>query len=471
MYLGNFNIEGQIDTRIPLSDFSITQNDNALVIVFSNHHDCSLTAKFTEENHRVIIEFNTDYKYYNRMWLRLPSSKDECIYGCGEQYSHINLKGRKFPLWVSEQGVGRNKKTYSTFMADSAEGAGGDYYTTYFPQPSFISSNKYLCHIDDSSYMEFNFKNPDFNELEIWNIPKRMIIAKEDSYLALLENLTSLLGRQPCLPDWVYNGVWLGLQGGTQTVLDKLQNALYKGLKVSAVWIQDWEGKRITYFGKRLMWNWQWDEKLYPNLEREIKRLKETGIRFLGYINPYLAVEGNLFAQARDSGYLVKKNGGSDYLIDAGAFSVGMVDLTNPAAFSWYKDVIKKNMIDFGLSGWMADFGEYLPADAVLHNGVSAEIMHNLWPVLWARCNREAVEDAGRLGDIVFFMRAGYSGTQKYSTLMWSGDQNVDWSIDDGLPSVITSSLSMGMSGFGLCHSDIGGYTTLFDMKRSKELL
>lgn len=27
------------------------------------------------------------------------------------------------------------------------------------------------------------------------------------------------------------------------------------------------------------------------------------------------------------------------------------------------------------------------------------------------------------------------------------------------------------MTGHGLHHSDIGGYTTLFDMKRSKELL
>lgn len=34
-------------------------------------------------------------------------------------------------------------------------------------------------------------------------------------------------------------------------------------------------------------------------------------------------------------------------------------------------------MIALGCSGWMADFGEYLPTDTYLHNGVSAEIMHN----------------------------------------------------------------------------------------------
>ncbi len=68
-------------------------------------------------------------------------------------------------------------------------------------------------------------------------------------------------------------------------------------------------------------------------------------------------------------------------------------------------------------------------------------------------------------------MRAGYTGSQKYSTMMWAGDQNVDWSLDDGLASVVPAALSLAMTGHGLHHSDIGGYTTLFDMKRSKELL
>ncbi|WP_366545420.1 TIM-barrel domain-containing protein, partial [Salmonella enterica] len=94
---------------------------------------------------------------------------------------------------------------------------------------------------------------------------------------------------------------------------------------------------------------------------------------------------------------------------------------------------------------------------------VSAEIMHNAWPALWAKCNYEALQETGKLGEILFFMRAGYTGSQKYSTMMWAGDQNVDWSLDDGLASVVPAALSLAMTGHGLHHSDIGGYTTLFD--------
>ena len=40
-------------------------------------------------------------------------------------------------------------------------------------------------------------------------------------------------------------------------------------------------------------------------------------------------------------------------------------------------------MIDLGLSGWMADFGEYLPIDLKLKDGSDPKLMHNAWPVKW----------------------------------------------------------------------------------------
>ncbi len=65
-------------------------------------------------------------------------------------------------------------------------------------------------------------------------------------------------------------------------------------------------------------------------------------------------------------------------------------------------------------------------------------------------------------------MRAGYTGGQKaYS--VWA-TRTGDWSLDDGLASVVPAALSLAMTGHGLHHSDIGSYTTLFDMKRSKRV-
>lgn len=56
---------------------------------------------------------------------------------------------------------------------------------------------------------------------------------------------------------------------------------------------------------------------------------------------------------------------------------------------------------------------------------------------------------------------------------MWAGDQNVDFSYGDGVGTTVTAALSMGMSGMGLTHFDIGGYTTEGQkgLRRSPEVL
>lgn len=42
------------------------------------------------------------------------------------------------------------------------------------------------------------------------------------------------------------------------------------------------------------------------------------------------------------------------------------IDLSNPKAKEWIKNIIKNNLLKEGKAiGWMADFGEYTPVDAV----------------------------------------------------------------------------------------------------------
>ncbi|MGA4622768.1 alpha-glucosidase [Citrobacter meridianamericanus] len=472
MFRGNFSIKDKLNEKIALTGATVSESPDGWRVHFSRGDTINATLHIsTDEQGRLKLDLHNGDLNHNRIWLRLVANPDDHIYGCGEQFSYFDLRGKPFPLWTSEQGVGRNKNSYVTWQADCKENAGGDYYWTFFPQPTFVSTQKYYCHVDNSCYMNFDFSAPEYHELALWEDKTTLRFECADTYISLLEKLTALLGRQPELPDWIYDGVTLGIQGGTEVCQNKLDTMRNAGVKVNGIWAQDWSGIRMTSFGKRVMWNWKWNSDNYPQLDSRIKQWKEEGVRFLSYINPYVASDKDLCAEAAKHGYLAKDASGGDYLVEFGEFYGGVVDLTNPEAYDWFKEVIKKNMIELGCGGWMADFGEYLPTDTYLHNGVSAEIMHNAWPALWAKCNYEALQETGKLGEILFFMRAGYTGSQKYSTMMWAGDQNVDWSLDDGLASVVPAALSLAMTGHGLHHSDIGGYTTLFDMKRSKELL
>lgn len=368
--------------------------------------------------------------------------------------------------------MGRDKTTYVTWRSDVENKAGGDYYNTYFPQPTYVSSRHYYLHVDSTAYADFDFRNAEFHELQIWEVPASIRIEAAPTFLELLKKESAFFGRQPELPDWVYNGLIIGVQGGSERSFGLMEKTLEHGIKVSGVWCQDWSGKRVTSFGKRLQWDWHFNQSMYPNLPQEIEKLHRRGIKFLGYINPYLVNDGELYREGLEKDVFAKKSDGSVYLVDFGEFDCAIPDLTKPEAYQWYKDrVVKECSLDIGIDGWMADFGEYLPTDdIVLHSGKPAMIEHNHYPALWAKCNYEALAETGKLGEVLYFMRAGYTGNQKYCVLMWEGDQSVDFSIHDGLASVVCGALSLGMTGCGLTHSDIGGYTSLFDNCRTKEV-
>lgn len=422
------------------------------------------------EPESLVVEFIAGPSWANRVRVLLAAEPGEHAYGCGEQFSYFDLRGRRFPLWTSEQGVGRNKWTLATRLADAADGAGGDYWWTFFPQPSYVTSRRLRVHLESDAWSEFDFKPKDRFVLASRQLPRRLVFGTAPDMAALAADNARYFGLQPELPAWMHDGVILGIQGGKDVCLAKLKAAQDAGVPVAGIWAQDWAGVRFTSFGKRLSWNWVVDEGLYPDLRGMCAELKERGVRFMGYVNCYFACDKPLFGELDRLGLLVKDKEGKSYRMDAGEFDAGIPDLTNPAARAWFKELIKRNLLDLGIMGWMADFGEYLPADCVLYDGTPAELAHNLWPVLWAKVNYEALEEAGAMKDASYFMRAGFTGSQRWCPLMWAGDQNVDWSRHDGLPSVIPAALSLAALGHGYHHSDIGGYTTLFHLKRTKEL-
>jgi alpha-glucosidase len=469
MYRGNFDIEDYVIERTPLAHAVVSGSD----IAFSSapEQPPRLVLQISGDDRSGIIAFLADDALLNRIWIRIPAEEGEHVWGGGEQMSYFDMRGRRFPLWTSEPGVGRDKTTEITFKADVTGKSGGEYWNTNYPQPTYLSSRHYALHVETTAYSAFDFRHGDFHEVEVWAVPERIEFTARPTFSSLVEALSERFGRQPPLPEWVYGGAIIGLKDGAKS-FERLEAIMAAGTKVSGLWCEDWVGLRHTSFGARLFWDWKANEDRYPGLRRRIAELEDRGIRFLGYVNPYLAVDGSLFPEAEAAGYFATDESGKAALVDFGEFDCGVVDFTNPEAAAWFAErVIGQNMLDFGLSGWMADFGEYLPIDVKLANGVDAKLMHNAWPTLWAEVNARAVASRDKTGEALFFMRAGFTGVQKHCPLLWGGDQSVDFSRHDGLVTVISAALSSGLLGNAYHHSDIGGYTSLFGNVRTAELI
>ena len=465
MYRGNFRVREQRVPWVPLvssetTDGALYSAEGTEIKLTLSEKDCFLTMELT------LVTGS-----WNRFLLRFPAEQSEAVFGGGEQYSFFNLRGRRFPIMTREQGVGRRYNRLLTVLAELHDKAGGAYHTTYYPQPTFVSSRNYFIHVHSFDYTVLDFTAHRHHDVFSYSLSEKITVGFGDSLMDTASKVSLLLGRQAVLPSWAHDGMILGVQGGTDTVRAKLEKSREHKVRVCGLWAQDWSGKIVTSFGKRVLWDWKWNPEMYPGLDKWIQELKNQDIAFTIYINPYLIKGKSLCNEAVEKGFLVKNAAGEDYFIDFGEFDCGHVDLTNPEAYAWYKEKIKKNMIGFGAAGWMADFGEYLPTDCVVHSGISGTQAHNLWPGLWAKLNHEALEETGNLDKVIFFMRSGNAMSPHYAQSIWAGDQNVDWSRDDGIRSVIPAALSLAYSGHGISFSDIGGYTTVAWLKRTKELL
>ena len=400
-----------------------------------------------------------------------PSLADEAVFGGGEQFRQLNLKGERVTNFVSEHikasAVVQKLLVPRCLYRPKPHKKIG----SYAPMSTFVFSSHLAVRFDTDGYGEQDFSSANVSRFYYASCPRSMTIVQADSFSGIGRALAKDIPNKQYLPDWCNAGMILGVQGGFDRVTEtafRLQDA---GAAISAVWCQDWSGEKITAMGKQVYWNWEADAGLYPSFSGNIQRLHARGIRFLAYINPYLVRGGPLYEECKTRGYLVRTQDGQISHVKSTTFEAGQIDLTNPDAAAFFqKKLIQENMLDLGVDGYMADFGEYLPMDCVLHDGDPADC-HNRWPVLWAKLNREAIEAHPRHNELFFFTRSAYNGAQQYAPIMWNGDQHTDWTVDYGIPTVLPAAFSLGFSGVTLSHADIGGFFSIGKIARDAELL
>ena len=447
--------------RVPLTEVS---EEPEGVVLSGGGHSLGIRIDGCESGADLLLTGEEGWAYE----FALQALDREAVFGGGEQYRQTNLRGERVVNFVSEhiKAVTILEKALlpRPLYKEKPHSAIG----SYAPMPVFITDRGRLFLFDTESDGISRFGQESYL-FTFDRCPRKLTLLKGESYEALALALAARMPNRQYIPDWCREGMILSIQGGTEAILEKTAAMLKAGAKVCGVWSQDWSGENRTVMGKQVWWNWEADEKLYPDLKGAIQKLNAQGVKFLAYINPYLVKDSKLYTHCKQKGWLITHPDGSVYQIKSTTFDAGMLDLTDPAAVRFIKDtLIKKNMLDLGVSGWMADFGEYLPVDCVLHEG-DPKLLHNQWPVLWAKVNREAIEEYGAK-DILFFMRSGYLGVQTYAPILWNGDQHTDTTHDYGMPCVMPASFSLGFSGVPMVHCDIGGFFSFGKMRRDDEL-
>jgi sulfoquinovosidase len=387
--------------------------------------------------------------------LALPIACDEAssFAGFGAQYDDIDQRGDAFALWVEEQGLGRS---------GSGPISGGP-HTTYFPMPWWIDWRGFGVLVDTNArtLVDLCASDPNVAWIEVEDTaPLDVVVFHGPTVPGAIEALGDEIGRARRPPDWAFSP-WIGVQGGREAVLAEAAALRAQSIPYSALWVQDWVGGRLlTETIYDLRYRWVEDAELYPDLPGLVRTLREDhGARFLAYANPFVVEELDHFEAMAAQGLLIRDETGAPYRFPVIMGRASLPDFTQPAAYEYVEGFLTRAVRELGFDGWMSDFGEWLPTDAVLADGSDARISHALYPAMWHRASMNVMERERPDGDFVVFTRSGWTRDHAVQQIVWIGDQEATFSETDGLPTVVPALLNLGLSGVPFVTSDVAGYS------------
>ncbi|KAL3477229.1 glycosyl hydrolases family 31-domain-containing protein [Aspergillus californicus] len=432
-----------------------------------------------------------------KLFLTFRSSPSEDFYGLGGQASFASLKNQSVPIFSREQGVGRGDQPTTDLNDEDGFFAGGDHFTTYTAIPQYISSHARVFYLTEESTAYTTFDFTDSHAVTVrYDAPYvDGHLMQAESMLDGITMVTDYTGRMPELPQWVDSGAVVGIQGGQAKVNRVVDRGLNQSCPIAAVWLQDWSGtheQSVSYMSlnvSRLWWNWESDAELYPTWNNFVQSLRDRhNVRTLSYINPFIAnvstkedgYRSNLYVEATDGGYMIQNatTNGTSVVSSGPGLDAGIIDLTNPAGRSWFKNVMLDQVWNANISGFMTDFGEYTPVYSDTRfagKDIDPFFYHNAYPRQWAALHHWIGKNVSQFKDSILFHRSASMSANRYQNLYWAGDQAINWGVNDGIKSSVTVMGHMGLSGYAHGHTEIGGYTTTWDsngvVNRSAELL
>jgi alpha-D-xyloside xylohydrolase len=362
-----------------------------------------------------------DYHLTVRFESLDPSEK---IYGMGQyQQSQLNLKGMDIEL------AHRNSQASVPFAVSSLG------YGFLWNNPGIGRA------VFGKNVMTFEAYST--KEMDYW-------ITAADTPSEIIEAYASVTGRVPMMPDYAM-GFWqCKLRYQTQEeLLNIAREYKRRNLPISVI-VAD-------FFHWPKQGEWKFDIDYWPDPDSMVKELQSMGIELMVSIWPTVDRQSENFREMLEKGYLIRTDRGVRVGLDFMGDTIH-VDVTNPDARKYLWGKIKKNYYGKGIKVFWLDEAE--PEYAVYdfdtyryYLGPNLQI-GNIYPLMYAQAFFEGQTKEGQK-DIINLLRAAWAGSQKYGTLVWSGDIASSF---ESLRNQFTAGLNMGIAGIPWWTTDIGGF-------------
>ena len=408
---------GEIVTKVQKSPFQIKYYHNNKLLI-------SEAKGYVKNDSLETIDFNI--------------KSNEILYGGGARALGMNRRGNRLKLY--------NKAHYGYETRSELMN---------YTMPIVVSSDKYLLHFDNApiGYLDLDSKQNNHLMYETISGRKTYQIVAASTWPKLIDQYTNLTGKQPMPPRWALGNFASRFGYHSQYEVEKTINK-FKDLNVpvdAVILDLYWFGKTIT----GTMGNLEVFRDSFPDFEGMISRLKAKGVKTITITEPFVLTTSNRWEEAVEQQVLATDSLGKPYTYDFYFGNTGLIDIYNPKGASWFWSIYK-GLREKGIVGIWGDLGEpEVHPTALKHYNTSADEVHNIYGHDWAGLIYKSYKNDFSEERPFILMRAGYSGSQRYGMIPWSGDVNRTWG---GLQSQTEIALQMGLQGLGYMHSDLGGF-------------
>lgn len=386
----------------------------------------------------IISERNGYQKNDEFETIQFNLTEDEVLYGAGARALDMNRRGNRLQLYNKAH---YGYETHSKLMN--------------YTMPLVLSSKIYAVHFDNApiGFLDLDSKKDNTLTYETISGRKTYQVIVGDSWLDLIDNYTDLTGKQPLIPIWALGNFSsrFGYRSETET-RETINKFIDEKIPVDAVIIDlYWFGKDI----KGHMGNLEFFKDSFPTPKQMMKDFKDKGIKTILVTEPFILTTSKRWEEAVTEDILAKDSLGSPFTYDFYFGNTGLIDIYNPKGKEWFWNIYKE-LAEMGVQGIWGDLGEpEVHPSELLHYTGTADEVHNIYGHDWARLVYEGYKKDFPNQRPFILMRAGYSGSQQFGMIPWSGDVNRTWG---GLQSQPKIALQMGMQGLAYMHSDLGGF-------------
>jgi alpha-glucosidase/oligosaccharide 4-alpha-D-glucosyltransferase len=371
--------------------------------------------------------------------IEFALDKNEALYGAGSRAVGMDRRGHRFTLY--------NKAHYG--YGDKSEQMG-------YAMPLALSSKLYAIHFDNAQtgYLDFDSKKDNRLTYETIGGRKTYQVIAGDTWEDVVGNYTSLTGKQPLPPRWAFGNFAMRFGYRDEKMArETVDRFIADDIPLDAI-VFDlyWFGKEV----KGTMGTLAWDHDSFPNPTGMIADFQKKGVQTVVITEPFVVDTSKRWQEAVDKKVLGTDADGKPLAYDFFFGHTGLIDIFGQPGKDWFWNIYK-GLRRQGVTGVWGDLGEpeVHPTGMRHANGAGADQVHNIYGHQWAGLVADGYKRDFPTERPFILMRSGYSGTQRYGIIPWSGDVDRGWG---GLQSQPEIALQMGMQGAGYMHSDLGGF-------------